>query len=406
MPIELTGGADIRSAISERTATYLIAVAQLFGTSLWFSANGAMGDLQLHWELSASAIGWLTNSVQVGFIAGTLLFALSGYADRFAAYRIFAVCSATGALANLVFALAASSFSQALAARFVVGLCLAGVYPIGMKLMVLCAPSKAAQSLALLVGMLTLGTASVHGIRAVFWGLPWQVSVLSSSALAIAGAVIVLMLGSKQSPTRPTGQSVSRSRARASDVFRIPEFRAAAFGYFGHMWELYAFWTLTPLLIRHALVGFAFSAEQISALSFAVIAIGCMGCLIAGATSRKTGSAITAGVALGISGSICAAYPWVAQLGPAVQLTVLLVWGLAVVADSPQFSALSVRAAPGSSIGGALAIQNSIGFLLSSCSIAIATSAFETIGPLVSWILLPGPIIGLWAMRTLFTKKW
>ena len=173
----------------------VIVIAQLFGTSLWFSANSAGDDLMRSWALQTADIGRLTIAVQLGFILGTLGFALSGLADRFAASRIFAVCAVLGAAANAGFALLAHGLGEGLAWRFVVGLALAGVYPLGMKLVVSWVPQHAGAALAWLVGMLTLGTALPHGVRALEFGWGWQATLLVASVLALLAAVMIFALG-------------------------------------------------------------------------------------------------------------------------------------------------------------------------------------------------------------------
>lgn len=378
-----------------------IAIAQLFGTALWFSANSTADDLMRVWQASAADIGWLTSAVQLGFILGTLGISLSGAADRFRASAIF-VCSAiAGALFNLCFAwLSQGLFSGALF-RFGVGMCLAGIYPMGMKLIVGWAPDRTGQALAQLVAMLTLGTALPHAMRVVGADLPWQWVIAASSVLAVLGAGVIHVLGDgPHGHRRSRDGTASNAAAMRSPsvlgVFRIRSFRAATLGYFGHMWELYAFWTAVPVLIQSTSLASRFPGLSVSAMSFFVIGAGAAGTLAGGALSRHLGSAKVALGALAISGTCGLAFAlgW-RELPIVAMAALLLVWGASVVADSPQFSALAAKACPPELVGSALAIQNCIGFAITVVSIAGTTALLERIGLDAAWLLVPGPVLGL-----------
>ncbi|GAB3630221.1 MFS transporter [Pandoraea terrae] len=378
-----------------------ISIAQLFGTALWFSANSTAGDLMRIWHASAADIGWLTNAVQLGFILGTLGISLSGGADRFRASGIF-VCSAiAGALFNVCFAWLSTGLISGAVFRFCVGVCLAGIYPMGMKLIVSWAPHRTGQALAQLVAMLTLGTALPHAMRVLGAGLPWQMVITASSLLALLGAWLIGALGDGPH-TRAKPRSTTESGAESAPspsvlgAFRIRSFRAATLGYFGHMWELYTFWTAVPLLVARTSLASDFPGIGVSGLSFCVIGIGALGSLIGGAMSRHIGSAKVAVGALGISG-LCAvvfALGW-RDLPTSALVVLMIVWGASVVADSPQFSALAAQACPPELVGSALAIQNSIGFAITVVSIAATTALFERIGLDAMWLLTPGPVLGL-----------
>jgi MFS family permease len=379
----------------------IIVVAQLLGTSLWFSTNSAADDLTRAWGVGPSGIGWLTNAVQLGFIVGTLGIAFTGLADRYRASRIFALSAVLGACANAGFALCANGLADGMTWRFVVGLCLAGVYPLGMKLVVSWAPQQAGAALAWLVGMLTLGTALPQGVRVLGAHLPWQMVLLVSSLLALMAAAMVMWLGDGphlklRDPSSPAAQ------ANVLRAFKAPALRASAFAYFGHMWELYAFWTLVPMLIRITDLPGRLGVGSVAGLSFVVIGVGALGCVLGGWMSVRIGSARVAAVALGLSACCCLVFPWVSEAPAWLLLGTLLIWGMSAVADSPQFSALSSQACPPDAVGSTLAVQNGIGFAITLVAIAMTTSVVDHVGVEVAWWLLPGPLLGLIAVRPLW----
>ena len=394
---------QVHSVVDRLGPVATVSIAQLFGTSLWFSANSAADDLMRTWQASPSDIGWLTNAVQAGFILGTLIISLSGAADRFRASTSFVLFSMVGAFFNACFAWLSHDLGSGALFRFCVGISLAGVYPMGMKLIVSWAPERTGPALAQLIAMLTLGTALPHALRVAGAGLPWQQAIIASSLLALAGAFLIHVLGDgphlrslpgKHGP--PETNQATHRKPTVFDAFRFKPFRAAALGYLGHMWELYTFWTLVPLFITHAMLVQRLGFGSTSGLAFCVIGIGAIGCLLGGVMSKWIGSARVAAGALALSGSCCLIFAlgW-RDLPPAMLVILLFAWGASVIADSPQFSALAARSCPPELVGSALAILNSIGFAITVVSIGATAALFEHIGLDAAWLLLPGPVLGL-----------
>jgi MFS family permease len=379
-----------------------IIFSQFAGTSLWFAGNAIILDLQQDWGLAQQSLGHVTSAVQLGFICGTLLFAFLMIADRFSPRLVFFYCSLAGALANIALLVAPEQLSWLLVLRFATGFFLAGIYPVGMKIAAGWYTQGLGRALGYLVGALVLGTAFPHLVRSSGADLPWEQVMLVVSALAILGGFVMLMLV-PDGPHLPKGSVFHPDALKI--IFRSRRFRASAFGYFGHMWELYTLWALLPLLLL------TYSNNNDSALnvplwSFLVIVSGFFGSAIGGIVSARLGSARVAAVQLAISGVCCLLSPILFNSSPTVFLSFLLLWGITVIGDSAQFSALNAENAPREYVGSALTIVNSIGFLITIFSIQLASAMLAQIGPQYIFLLLvPGPIIGLWMLRPLLAEK-
>ena len=222
----------------------LIILSQFACTTIWFAGNAVMADLQQDWRLPEGSLGYVTSAVQIGFIIGTLIFAILAIADRFSPRKVFFACALAGGGASLGVALIPESFEGLLLLRFLTGFFLAGIYPVGMKIATGWFAEGLGRALGYLVGALVLGTALPHLLRALGADLPWEYVIVSVSGLAIAGGTIMVFFV-PDGPHLPAASPFNPGALRAA--FQVPGFRASAFGYFGHMWELYAFWAFLPV---------------------------------------------------------------------------------------------------------------------------------------------------------------
>jgi predicted MFS family arabinose efflux permease len=380
----------------------VIIVSQFAGTSLWFAGNAVLPDLPSEWGLTPAALGHVTSAVQLGFIIGTLAFAFLTIADRYSPRKVFFVCSLAGAAANLGVAHIAQGYTSLLALRFATGFFLAGIYPVGMRIAAAWYQRGLGHAIGLLVGALAVGTALPHLLRGLGHALPWQDVTLAICVIAAAGGVLMLVCV----PDGPYLAKSPRFDPRALRViFRSPSFRASAFGYFGHMWELYPFWAFVPVaLTAHAAARHETLNVPLSA--FAVIAIGFVGCALGGLVSLRVGSARVAFAQLAASGLCCIVSPWMFAAPTPAFVAFLLFWGIVVIGDSPQFSALNAQNAPRELVGSALTIANCIGFSITIAGLQFLNAIAARVDP--AWLFAPlviGPLLGLAALRPLVRNR-
>ena len=376
----------------------VLVLAQLAGTSLWFAVNAVMPDLQREFGWPATAVGSLTSALQLGFIAGTLVFALLALADRFRATRVFLGCALAGAACTVGAWAMVADFTALLVWRCATGFFLAGIYPVGMKIASQWYRQGLGSALGYLVGALVLGSASAHGLRALADALPWPSIMLGVAALATLGGLLILGLG--EPPQAPVRVSSLQWPALAT-LWTDARVRSSVLGYFGHMWELYTVWVLMPVILATRLSGVALSWT-----AFGVLSSGAVGCVLGGYAARRWGSARVAAVFLALSGLCCLAAPLLMGAPDAVFYVWLVVWGISVAGDSPQFSTLTARNAPPQAVGSVLTLTNSIGFAISTASILlfVALTHWVPLGWLLTGLAL-GPALGLWALRLLVRER-
>jgi MFS family permease len=376
--------------------------SQFAGSSIWFAGNAVIADLQAQWGLTEHAVGQVTSAVQAGFITGTLVFALLMIADRLSPRLTFFLCSLLGASANAAILLLDKQFGGLLALRFATGFFLAGIYPVGMKIASGWYHQGLGRALGYLVGALVLGTAFPHLARGLGHALPWETVLLAVSGIAVLGGALMFVLV----PDGPFLAPGSRFDPKAfASIFGSRDFRASVFGYFGHMWELYAFWAFVPTVLAAHLAYQGGASLNLPVWAFTVIAAGAVGCMVGGIASERLGSARVAFAQLLTSGICCLVSPLLFLAPTPVFLAFLLLWGVAVVGDSPQFSALNAQYAPKALVGSALTIGNCIGFAITVPSILLLGYAVQVIGAQYVFLaLVPGPIFGLYALLPLLRR--
>jgi MFS family permease len=396
-----------RPDTSSRRALFLLSLAELLAMSLWFTGTAVLPQVTTLWHSDLALGSWLTIAVQIGFSLGAVGFALFNIPDIFSPITVLVASAIAAAAANAGFALVASDPIPAILLRGLTGFFLAGVYPVGMKIMAGWFQRGRGLALGIMIGALTVGSAVPHGVNSL-GGIPWRGVVLLGSVQAIVGALIVAV-AVRQGP-----YAMPQSRldlAQILEIVRNRRVRLANLGYLGHMWELYAMWGWIAVIFAAA---GGWSRTKYEAAAALTIAIGCVGCIWAGvASDRLQDSAESARVsqrarvtiiAMGISAACCALGAGVFHF-PALLLILSLVWGIAVIADSAQFSTIISEVSDKRYVGTALTLQTSLGFLLTAFSIRAMAAIATRYGWRVALAAMAiGPLLGIWAMSGLLAN--
>jgi len=378
----------------------LLLVVELAAMSLWFVSAAILSDMLREADVSALRQAALSSSVQAGFVVGALVSSVFGVADRFDPRRVIAVCAFAAAAANAVLLAADPGSDPAIAARFATGALLAGVYPVGMKIAVGWGPEHRGFLTGALVGALTLGSAMPH-LFALLGGADWRFTVMLASGAATAAGLIVFMV-----PLGPHHAVAPAFDARViATAWTHRRVRLAYAGYLGHMWELFAMWAwigaASAASYTHSM-GFEAAVSLSKLTAFIAIASGSVFCVLAGRIADTIGKAEVAAIAMAVSG--LAALATAATFGGAAWLTfaIVIVWGIAVIPDSAQFTALVADAAPADQTGSLMTLQTALGFALTFATVQMTPLAAEAVGwPLVLASLALGPALGIVAMLRL-----
>ncbi|HVQ52293.1 MAG TPA: MFS transporter [Mycobacterium sp.] len=384
----------------------LVALVEVLGLAVWFSATAVAPTLRSEWGIGATGAVWLTASVQIGFVTGAITSAVFNLADRVTPQKLLAASALGAAACTAAIAFFATGLGSAVPMRFLTGMFLAGVYPVGMKLMASWSESAdRGRAFGILIGALTLGSALPHLISG-FGPLPWRSAMLAAAILSTTAAVVALAM------IRPGPHLDIRPGApdprHALALFAERGSRLVSLGYFGHMWELYALWTwLSTFIVAGREARGDTTTASTGFIAFGAIGVaGAAGSLLGGWASDRFGRPPAAVAALAISGSCCVASPLFFAAPAVVLVAFVLVWGAAVIADSGVFSTALSETTDARYVGTALTAQTGIGFLLTVVTIQLVPIAAELIG----WhyallILAPGPLIGAVAMSTLNVPK-
>ncbi|MEM8938897.1 MAG: MFS transporter [Bacteroidota bacterium] len=380
---------------AENGVLIIIVVAQFLCTSLWFAGNGVLHQLIPLLNISVENLGWMTSAVQFGFIVGTLCYAFLTIADRLDSSSVFLISAFLGAAANIFITLQ-SNYGGILLFRFLTGFFLAGIYPVGMKIASDHFEKGLGKAMSFLVGALVIGTALPHLIASLNRTFDWKTVIYVTSILAAIGGLLMKLFVGK-GPYKKRGEQPKIGAMGMA--FKNKSFREAAFGYFGHMWELYAFWAFVPIMLK-SVDHLPWDAQYISFQSFLIIGMGSLACFIGGFLSDSFGTRRIATLFLFASGVCCLISPFAFALNENLFYVFMIFWGLVVIADSPLFSTLVTKNVRPEIKGSALTLVTSIGFAVTIVSIELLGYLAQFVEQKYTYLSLAiGPFFGLLALK-------
>ena len=384
---------------AKRLSLSLLVLGAMCGMSPWFASAAVLPDMAREGTIDAVHQALLSSAVQAGFVVGALVVSISGIADRLDPRRVFAGAAVAAAIANATLLLAPIGGDLAVLARFFTGACLAGVYPVGMKIAVGWGQRDRGLLVGLLVGALTIGSAS-PSLAAYLGGTAWRSAIVETSLLAAIGGLAVF--AAKLGPHHARAPRFEPGAIRLAWTDR--RIRRAYLGYFGHMWELYAMWAWIGAFFAASFAARYGDAPPLDPrlATFCVVAIGAVGALGGGFAADRLGRTFVTALSMAVSGLCAVGIGFLFGASIWLVLPLALVWGVTVISDSAQFSAAVTELSDRSLIGTMLTVQTCVGFLITLVSIHLLPYAVDAFSWRYAFLILAiGPFLGVLAMLRL-----